>query len=113
MMNSPISIKCWNIETSVNNIPNFELFQQFKISISKLEVEILGEIDHEFENGGFTGLLLLAESHAAIHTWPENNYIWVELATCGDPKDLFRLEGLINEWPFVENVNAESEQNNG
>ena len=112
-MNSPISIKCWNIETSGSHIPNFELFQQFKGSVSKLDVNVIGDVTHEFENGGFTGLLLLAESHAAIHTWPENNYIWVELATCGDPKDLFRLEGLINEWPFVENVNAESGQNNG
>jgi S-adenosylmethionine/arginine decarboxylase-like enzyme len=22
---------------------------------------------------------------AAIHTWPEHGYAWVELATCGDP----------------------------
>jgi S-adenosylmethionine/arginine decarboxylase-like enzyme len=28
---------------------------------------------------------VIGESHAAIHTWPEHGYAWVELATCGDP----------------------------
>ena len=54
-------------------------------------VTILNSIMHQFDGGGFTGLVLLGESHAAIHTWPEHGMAWVELATCGDPValDLF------------------------
>lgn len=48
-------------------------------------VTILGSIKHDFPGGGFSGLLLLGESHAAIHTWPEHSAAWIELATCGDP----------------------------
>ncbi len=51
-------------------------------------VTILGSIKHDFPGGGFSGLLLLGESHAAIHTWPEHNKAWIELATCGDPAAL-------------------------
>ncbi len=45
---------------------------------------------HPFdENGGVTGVLLLAESHITIHTWPEHGYAAVDLFMCGtcDPAD--------------------------
>ncbi|MDD5347531.1 MAG: adenosylmethionine decarboxylase [Candidatus Omnitrophica bacterium] len=38
---------------------------------------------HKFPGQGITGVLVLAESHIAIHTWPEHDYIAVDLFTCG------------------------------
>lgn len=38
---------------------------------------------HKFRPGGLTGIVLLAESHIAIHTWPEINYIAIDIFTCG------------------------------
>ncbi len=38
---------------------------------------------HEFEPQGVTILLLLAESHMSIHTWPEEKYAAVDVFTCG------------------------------
>ena len=58
-------------------------------------VHIIKTIYHVFPTGDMTGLVLLAESHAAIHTWPEEGYAWCELATCGDPKDCDLFESLI------------------
>lgn len=51
-------------------------------------VTIINSIKHDFPGGGFSGLILLGESHAAIHTWPELHSAWIELATCGDPSAL-------------------------
>ncbi len=51
-------------------------------------VTILGTIKHDFPGGGLTGLIVLGESHAAIHTWPELGTAWIELVTCGDPAAL-------------------------
>lgn len=31
----------------------------------------VGEVYHDFENGGFTAVVCLTESHMSIHTWPE------------------------------------------
>lgn len=45
---------------------------------------LLGEIHHKFEPQGITLVALLAESHLSIHTWPENNYVAVDVFTCGD-----------------------------
>jgi S-adenosylmethionine decarboxylase len=36
-----------------------------------------------FPNGAITLVLILAESHLAIHTWPEENLIAVDLFSCG------------------------------
>ena len=36
-----------------------------------------------FPNGAVTLVLILAEAHLAIHTWPEENLIAVDLFSCG------------------------------
>lgn len=38
---------------------------------------------HKFHPYGFTGIILLAESHIALHFWPEFNYLAVDIYTCG------------------------------
>ena len=41
-------------------------------------------ITHFFSPHGFTALILLAESHFAIHTFPEENKTYLELSSCVD-----------------------------
>ena len=44
---------------------------------------------HMFNPYGVSGVVIIAESHLAIHTWPELGYAAVDLFTCGskcDPK---------------------------
>ena len=38
---------------------------------------------YTFEPQGITGVILLAESHIAVHTWPEIGYIAIDIFTCG------------------------------
>lgn len=38
---------------------------------------------HPFDGGGITGVLLLAESHITVHTWPELGYAALDLFMCG------------------------------
>lgn len=45
---------------------------------------ILGSCTHYFEPDGFTFVLLLSESHASIHTYPEHRSCFVDLFTCGE-----------------------------
>lgn len=39
---------------------------------------------HAFSPYGITGVALLAESHIAVHTWPEFSYIALDIFTCGE-----------------------------
>ncbi|HYH02568.1 MAG TPA: adenosylmethionine decarboxylase [Bacillota bacterium] len=48
------------------------------------KMTILGEKSFKFDPQGFTGILLLSESHISIHTYPEQGYAAVDVYTCGD-----------------------------
>ncbi len=42
---------------------------------------------HHFSPYGVSGVVVIQESHLAIHTWPEYGYASVDLFTCGDTVD--------------------------
>ena len=44
---------------------------------------VLGASHVVFPNGAITLVLILAESHLSIHTWPEENLVAVDLFSCG------------------------------
>jgi S-adenosylmethionine decarboxylase len=39
---------------------------------------------HFTPNGGVSGVVVLAESHISIHTWPERDFAAVDIFMCGD-----------------------------
>jgi S-adenosylmethionine decarboxylase len=46
---------------------------------------VLSSHFHPFgENLGITGVLILAESHITVHTWPELGYAAYDIFMCGD-----------------------------
>lgn len=47
-------------------------------------VTIVESAFHEFSPHGVSGVLVIAESHISIHTWPEKGYAAVDLFTCGE-----------------------------
>jgi len=42
-----------------------------------------GHFHHFSPNGGVSGVLVLAESHISIHTWPERDYAAIDIFMCG------------------------------
>lgn len=48
---------------------------------------IIESVFHLFNPHGISGVVVIAESHLAIHTWPEYNYAAVDIFTCGDTVD--------------------------
>jgi len=44
---------------------------------------ILSEHTHQFEPGGYSGVFILAQSHASIHTWIEDHLISIDVFACG------------------------------
>jgi S-adenosylmethionine decarboxylase len=44
---------------------------------------------HFTPNGGVSGVVVLAESHISIHTWPERNFAAIDIFMCGacDPHE--------------------------
>ncbi|OXI39789.1 adenosylmethionine decarboxylase [Burkholderia aenigmatica] len=55
-------------------------------------VTVLGVIRHAFQPSGVTILLLLAESHVSLHTYPEQGKAFFDAFTCGvqfEPANIF------------------------
>ncbi len=44
---------------------------------------IVESVFHRFQPHGISGVVVIAESHLAIHTWPEHGYAAVDFFTCG------------------------------
>jgi len=48
---------------------------------------VVGESFYHFSPQGVSGVVNIAESHIAVHTWPEHGYAAVDVFTCGDDVD--------------------------
>jgi S-adenosylmethionine decarboxylase proenzyme len=45
---------------------------------------IVNSVFHQFNPHGVSGVVVIAESHLAIHTWPEYEFAAVDFFTCGE-----------------------------
>ena len=62
---------------------------------------------HRFAPQGVTGLVVIAESHLSIHTWPEQGYASMDFYTCGtclpEPAKAVIAKGLkASHWEVLE-----------
>lgn len=48
---------------------------------------VVDALFHKFNPIGISGVVVIAESHLAIHTWPEHRYAAVDIFTCGEVLD--------------------------
>lgn len=49
---------------------------------------------HKFSPQGVSGVAVIAESHISIHTWPEFNYVALDVFVCGGKDPYLALESL-------------------
>ena len=57
--------------------------------VKKLKMTFIDKVSHKFNPRGLSVLYLIAESHIAIHTWPELKLVDLEIVTCKDESDVF------------------------
>ena len=50
----------------------------------RAQATIVDVVFHEFNPFGISGVVVIAESHLAIHTWPEYRFAAVDIFSCGD-----------------------------
>ena len=48
---------------------------------------IVEVVFHKFNPVGISGVVVISESHLAVHTWPEHRYAAIDIFTCGDVLD--------------------------
>jgi len=70
---------------SFEKLNDAEKLRKVMISAAKRAgATILGDFFHKFNPHGVSGIVVIAESHISIHTWPEYGYAAIDIYTCGD-----------------------------
>jgi len=77
-----------NHEILMDSEKAYSLFAQ---AVRENGLTVVDEGFYKFSPHGFTCFLLLAESHASLHAWPEYGYCAIDLFTCAIGKDMMPL----------------------
>ncbi len=86
-------------------LTNLEALQQAMLdSVEQCGATILSESHYVFPPHGLTMVILLSESHASIHTYPEHGACFVDLFTCGEKCSAQKFDAALREYLKPKNV---------
>jgi S-adenosylmethionine decarboxylase len=72
-------------ECNTEILKNLEKVRNALVSAAKEAKATIVDVSfHEFNPFGISGVVVIAESHLTIHTWPEYDYAAIDIFTCGD-----------------------------
>ena len=74
------------------------LYSYFLVGIEKSGATILQHHMHRFDEIAMTGIAILGESHASIHSYPEHSAVFVDLFTCGEHCDWQEFEKVMEKY---------------
>lgn len=98
-------LEIWDIDPKV--LDDLQKLREILIEAAhRAQATILKDLFYRFSPHGVSGVVLVAESHLFIHTWPEYGYAAVDIFTCGQ-MDLskaaqFILENLSGKGTIIE-----------
>ncbi|MEM7107074.1 MAG: S-adenosylmethionine decarboxylase [Bacteroidota bacterium] len=95
--------RIYNHSEWIRDIRNERLKKNFREILTKSGFGLLNHMEHHFKPQGYTCIWLLAESHFAIHTFPEENMTYIELSSCN--KDMYE-QFLVHLEVYKENEEA-------
>ncbi|MFY0674190.1 MAG: polyamine aminopropyltransferase [Bacteroidia bacterium] len=81
-----IIVEYYDCDTQIMN--DVVQIEQFMVNAAKeAQATVVNSTFHHFSPFGVSGVVVIEESHLAIHTWPEYGYAAVDIFTCGDAVD--------------------------
>lgn len=81
-MGTHLVVDAWQAPAELLNDPQ-KIREALISAISVGEATLIDLCVHQFSPQGITATATLAESHIAIHTWPEHGYFAADLFFCG------------------------------
>lgn len=79
-------------------LDNVEVVKQAMTEAAKIaNATIVETIIHQFSPYGVSGVVVIAESHISIHTWPEHEYVAIDIFTCGATLETQKAIDFLNQ----------------
>jgi len=88
---------------ALGQLTSDEIVEVFGAALRKAGATVVGELAHAFPQTGLTCVLVLSESHAVLHTWPETGTVNIDIFSCSTRlKSLEAIEGLRRSFGAAE-----------
>ncbi len=84
-----------------------ELIIAFEKAVQSSGATILKSDYERFPGGGMTAFIVLSESHASIHTYPEHNACFIDLFTCGSHCSYEPFDKILTDYLHPQDVSKE------
>ena len=100
-----ILVEFYDCDTMVMN--DEDLIREILLEgVRRSKATIVSDTFHTFNPHGVSGVVVIAESHVAIHTWPEHGYAAVDIFTCGDTIDPWIIQQYLETAFSAGNVSS-------
>jgi len=63
---------------------NERLSTGIRAAVRDAGATVVESLFHAFSPNGLSGVIVIAESHVTLHTWPDKGYAAIDAFTCGD-----------------------------
>ena len=73
------------------------LLSVLETAADEVGAKIVRRVTQRFSPQGVSVILILAETHLSVHTWPEHGYAAVDVFICGEGRDPHAAWGVIME----------------
>jgi len=68
--------------TTMSALPAETVAATFVSALERAGATVVQALSHNFPGTGLTCVLILAESHAVLHTWPETGTVHIDIFSC-------------------------------
>lgn len=88
-------LEVWGAEGSLPFWQMDEAAEVLKQAAIDAGATVLSERWHHFGEGfGYTGVVILAESHISVHSWPEHGYAALDIFMCGIADPMLTISAI-------------------
>ncbi|WP_138429831.1 adenosylmethionine decarboxylase [Fodinibius saliphilus] len=100
-----ILVELYNCETDKINDTSF--IESNMIAATRASgATIVSHDFHKFSPHGVSGVVVIAESHVSIHSWPEYDYAAIDIFTCGDTIDPMVIRDILKKEFGAETISS-------
>ncbi len=86
------------LESPFNEANSLEwIKEKIGLFIQGLDIKTITSVEHLFKPQGISLIYIISSSHLSVHTWPENNYIHLDLLTCSRNFELNKMDEVIRK----------------